>query len=82
MPRKGPLDFQLNTNLDGNKTTSSKIFIDPLLFLSLLTILIFGLFVLYSASGQSISMVSRQALYIVFGLILMKSHKYTIDDKN
>jgi len=71
MPRKAPLDFQLNTNLDGNKTTSSKIFIDPVLFLSLITILIFGLFVLYSASGQSISMVSRQASYIVFGLILM-----------
>ena len=71
MTRKAPLDFQLNTNLDSNKTTSSKIFIDPLLFLSLLAILIFGLFVLYSASGQSINMVSRQAVYIVFGLILM-----------
>ena len=73
MTRKAPLDFQLNTNLDGNKTTSSKIFIDPVLFLSLITILIFGLFVLYSASGQSINMVSRQAVYIVFGLIFLFS---------
>ena len=71
MSRKAPLDFQLYTNLGNRRATYSRILIDPLLVLSLVTILTFGLFALYSASGKSITMVLSQALYISFGLILM-----------
>lgn len=71
MSKKGPLDYQLNTVLKSKRISFIKTFIDPLLVLSLLTILVFGLFILFSASGQSITMVSLQAIYIGFGLILM-----------
>lgn len=71
MSNKTPLDFQLNTQLGIKKFSLSKFLKDPLLVLSLFSILIFGLFVLYSASSQSINMVFKQGIYIVIGLILM-----------
>ena len=71
MSNKAPLDYQLNTSLDRNRSTFTKILIDPQLVLSIVTILVFGLFVLYSASGQSTNMVFRQSIYVVTGLILM-----------
>tara|TARA_B100001123_G_scaffold436873_1_gene568005 strand:- start:6912 stop:8039 length:1128 start_codon:yes stop_codon:yes gene_type:complete len=71
MSNKAPLDFQLNTSFGINKFTLSKLLIDPILIFSLLTILIFGLFVLFSASGQTGVMVIKQSIYISIGLFLM-----------
>ena len=71
MSGKAPLDYQLNTSFGSKRASLSKVLIDPILVFSLLSILIFGLFVLYSASGQLTSMVFRQSIYIVIGLLLM-----------
>ena len=71
MSEKVPLGYQLNTTLGKSKLTLIKLFIDPILVLSILALLVFGLFVLYSASGQSTSMLQKQALYVVFGLVMM-----------
>ncbi|MDG2061328.1 MAG: rod shape-determining protein RodA [SAR86 cluster bacterium] len=73
MSKLRPLEHSLNTSLV-DVSFSKKItnfFGDLPLVISLLLILIFGLFVLYSASGQSTAMVIRQSLYITLGLILM-----------
>ena len=72
MSKKGPLDYQLNTTLGSNKINVLNSFIDPLLVISICTVLVFGLFILYSASGQSKTMVSLQAIYIGFGLIFKR----------
>jgi rod shape determining protein RodA len=45
--------------------------LDPLLLVLLLLIIGFGLFVLYSASGQDMAMVNRQAMRLGFGLVIM-----------
>ena len=71
MSNKAPLDYQLNTSFGTRKVTLSKLLIDPILVFSLLTILIFGLFVLFSASGQTAVMVMKQSIYVVIGLFLM-----------
>ena len=71
MSGKAPLDYQLNTSFGNKRLTLSKVLIDPILVFSLLTLLVFGLFVLFSASGQLTSMVFRQSIYIVIGLLLM-----------
>ena len=71
MSRRAPLDYEINNPLRTNRYSFSKIFKDLPLFISLLTILGFGLFILYSASGQSIGMVTRQLIYISIGLFLM-----------
>ena len=71
MSRRAPLDYEINNPLRTSKYSFSKIFKDLPLFISLLTILGFGLFMLYSASGQSIGMVTRQIIYISIGLFLM-----------
>ena len=71
MSGKAPLDYQLNTSFGNKRPTLSKVLIDPILVFSLLTLLVFGLFVLFSASGQLTSMVFRQSIYIVIGLLLM-----------
>ena len=71
MSGKAPLDYQLNTSFGSKRATLSKVLIDPILIFSLLSILVFGLFALFSASGQSTSMVFRQSIYIVIGLLLM-----------
>ena len=71
MSKKAPLDYQLNSALGKNRSTLSNLFIDPILVFSILTVLVFGLFALYSASDQSTSMVQNQALYIIFGLVMM-----------
>tara|TARA_B100000686_G_scaffold20250_1_gene18645 strand:- start:30227 stop:31351 length:1125 start_codon:yes stop_codon:yes gene_type:complete len=68
---RAPLDYQLNSSI-GRKSFSFKRFlIDPILVVSLITVLCFGLFVLYSASGQLSSMVFRQSIYIGLGLLIM-----------
>ena len=71
MSNKAPLDYQLNTSFGTKKFTLSKLLIDPILVFSLLTILIFGLFVLFSASGQTTVMVMKQSIYVAIGLFLM-----------
>ena len=71
MSNKAPLDYQLNTSFGTRKFTLSKLLIDPILVFSLLTILIFGLFVLFSASGQTTVMVIKQSIYVAIGLFLM-----------
>ena len=45
--------------------------LDPVLLVLLLLIIVFGLFVLYSASGQDMAMVNRQALRLGFGVAVM-----------
>ena len=71
MSGKAPLDYQLNTSFGSKRDTLSKVLIDPILVFSLLSVLVFGLFVLFSANGQLTSMVFRQSIYIVIGLLLM-----------
>ena len=71
MSNKAPLDYQLNTSFGTRKFTLSKLLIDPILVFSLLTILIFGLFVLFSASGQTLVMVMKQSIYVAIGILLM-----------
>lgn len=45
--------------------------LDPVLLVLLMLIMGFGLFVLYSASGQNMVMVNRQAARLGFGLVVM-----------
>ena len=71
MSGKAPLDYQLNTSFGRKRASFSKVLIDPILVFALLSILVFGLFVLFSASGQVTPMVFRQSIYIIIGLLLM-----------
>ena len=71
MSGKAPLDYQLNTSFGRKRASFSKVLIDPILVFALLSILVLGLFVLFSASGQVTSMVFRQSIYIIIGLLLM-----------
>jgi len=71
MSRRAPLDYEINNPLTNNSYSFSGLFKDLPLFISLCVVLGFGLFMLYSASGQSIVMVSRQLIYILLGLLLM-----------
>jgi rod shape determining protein RodA len=45
--------------------------LDPVLFVLLMMVAGFGLVVLYSASGQDMAMVNRQAIRLGFGLVVM-----------
>ena len=71
MSKRAPLDYEINNPLTNNSYSFSGLFKDLPLFISLCVALGFGLFMLYSASGQSIGMVSRQLIYILIGLLLM-----------
>ncbi len=71
MSNRAPLDYEINNPLTNNSYSFSRLFKDLPLFVSICTILGFGLFMLYSASGQSIGMVSRQLIYIILGLFFM-----------
>ena len=71
MSNRAPLDYEINNLLTNNSYSFSRVFKDLPLFVSLCTVLGFGLFMLYSASGQSIGMVSRQLIYIILGLFFM-----------
>ena len=71
MSRRAPLDYEINNPLTNNSHSFSGLFKDLPLFISLCIVLGFGLFMLYSASGQSFGMVSRQLIYILLGLLLM-----------
>jgi len=71
MSNRNPLDYSINKPLSSGYNPIKYIFKDIILYVCLLSILIFGLAMLYSSSGQSISMVIRQSVYIFSGLILM-----------
>ena len=68
---RSPLDYSINKPLSSGFNPLVFIVKDLILFFSLVGVLSFGLFMLYSASGQSMSMVYRQMIYICGGLILM-----------
>ena len=71
MSKRAPLDYTINNPLSNNSYSFSRLFKDLPLFVSICAMLGFGLFMLYSASGQSIEMVSRQLIYIILGLFFM-----------
>lgn len=71
MSNRNPLDYTINKPITGSFNPFLYIVKDSILFFSLSLILSFGLFMLYSASGQSLNMVFRQLTYIFGGLILM-----------
>ena len=71
MSNRNPLDYTINKRITGSFNPFLYVVKDSILFFSLSIILSFGLFMLYSASGQSLNMVSRQLTYIFGGLILM-----------
>ncbi|MBR9729438.1 rod shape-determining protein RodA [Shewanella intestini] len=53
------------------KTLWQRIHIDPLLLIGLLTLMVFGLFVIYSASGEDLAMMERQLTRIGLSLTIM-----------
>ncbi len=69
MTTRKPLDYDLNNPIIKDK--DFRYFPDKILIISIIFLVAFGLAVLYSASGQSWSMVSRQATYSIIGLVLM-----------
>ena len=71
MSKRAPLDYEINNPLRNNSYSFSELFKDLPLCLSLLLLLGFGLFMLYSASGQSVVMITRQSVYIFIGLLMM-----------
>ena len=71
MSNRNPLDYTINKPITGSFNPFLFVVKDSILFFSLSLILSFGLFMLYSASGQSLNMVFRQLTYIFGGLILM-----------
>ncbi len=71
MSRRAPLDYEINNPLVNDSFSFSRLFKDLPLFVSICAVLGFGLFMLYSASGQSFGMVSRQLIYIILGLFFM-----------
>jgi rod shape determining protein RodA len=71
MSNRNPLDYTINKRITGSFNPFLYVVKDSILFFSLSIILSFGLFMLYSASGQSLNMVFRQLTYISGGLILM-----------
>ena len=71
MSNRNPLDYTINKPITGSINPFLYVVKDSILFFSLSLILSFGLFMLYSASGQSLNMVFRQLTYIFGGLILM-----------
>lgn len=66
-----PLDYNLNKPFSSSRFSLSLFFKDSILVFSVLVVLGFGLFMLYSASGQSESMVLRQLAYAVLGFLGM-----------
>ena len=58
-------------NLRAAPPLSHRLHIDPILMLMLAGFCSMGLFVLYSASGQDMDMVVRQAVYMLIGFVAM-----------
>ena len=66
-----PLDYKLNRIISNGSFSLSSIFKDNTLVFAVLALVIFGLFMLYSASGMSYSMLFRQSVYALLGFIGM-----------
>lgn len=60
-----------DSGMGTGRTLAQKLNIDITLFLLLLVLCVSGLFVLYSASGQNLSMVYRQGTYFLIGFSIM-----------
>ena len=73
MSLKKPLDYALNRPIGRNNSFLSRFFKDPVMIFFVIISLIFGFFMLYSASGQSESMLTRQIIYALIGLGIMFS---------
>ncbi len=58
-------------NFGSTPSWSRRLHIDPVLMLMLIAFCSAGLFVLYSASGQNLDMVVRQAVYMLAGFVTM-----------
>jgi len=71
MSKRTPLDYSINKPLSTDYNPFRYVVKDIPLFISLILILSFGLLMLYSSSGQSLAMVSRQFIYILGGLAIM-----------
>ena len=71
MSNRNPLDYSLNKPLVTSFNPLRYLFKDITLVLALISVLVFGLAMLYSSSGQSFSMVMRQSIYVFAGLIMM-----------
>ena len=71
MSKRTPLDYSINKPLSTDYNPLQYVVKDIPLFISLILILSFGLLMLYSSSGQSLAMVSRQFIYILGGLAIM-----------
>ena len=71
MSNRNPLDYSINKPISSGYSPIKYVLKDIPLFVSLLGILTFGLIMLYSSSGQSLSMVIRQSVYVTIGLSLM-----------
>ncbi len=71
MSNRNPLDYSINKPLVTKFNPFKYLFKDITLVLALIAVLVFGLVMLYSSSGQSFSMVMRQSIYVFAGLIMM-----------
>ena len=71
MSNRNPLDYSINKPISSGYSPIKYVLKDIPLFVSLLGVLTFGLIMLYSSSGQSLSMVIRQSVYVTLGLSLM-----------
>ena len=70
---KNPLDYGLNSPMNARDFSFSSFFKDVPLFFSVTAVVIFGFFMLYSASGQSVVMTLRQIIFGLSGLVIMLS---------
>ena len=71
MSNRNPLDYSINKPLVTSFNPFRYLFKDITLVIALIAVLVFGLAMLYSSSGQSFSMVMRQSIYVFAGLIMM-----------
>ena len=71
MSNRNPLDYSINKPISSGYSPIKYVLKDIPLFVSLFGVLTFGLIMLYSSSGQSLSMVIRQSVYVTLGLSLM-----------
>ena len=70
---KNPLDYGLNSPMNARDFSFSSFFKDVPLFFSVTAVVIFGFFMLYSASEQSVVMTLRQIIFGLSGLVIMLS---------
>ena len=71
MSNRNPLDYSINKPISSGYSPIKYVLKDIPLFVSLFGVLTFGLIMLYSSSGQSLSMLIRQSVYVILGLSLM-----------